>query len=49
MDTDIVVTQVTLTERAKQRIPGAYHVSVENFLNSPKYPELIEQLKQLKQ
>lgn len=49
MDTDIVVTQVTLTERAKQRIPGAYHVSVDNFLNSPKYPELIEQLKQLKQ
>lgn len=49
MDTDIVVTQATLTERAKQRIPSAYHVSVENFLNSPKYPELIEQLKELKQ
>ena len=46
MDTDIVVTQVTLTERAKQRIPNAYHVSVENFLNSPKYQELIDQLKQ---
>lgn len=49
MDTDIVVTQVTLTDRAKMRLPGAYHVSVENFLNSSKYPELIEQLKQQQQ
>ncbi|MGZ9585566.1 PTS mannitol transporter subunit IICB [Paenibacillus marinisediminis] len=46
MDTDIVVTQVTLTDRAVQRIPNAYHVSVENFLNSPKYQELIDKLKQ---
>ncbi|EPR26256.1 PTS system, mannitol-specific IIBC component [Geobacillus sp. WSUCF1] len=26
-------------------MPNAYHVSVENFLSSPKYDELIEQLK----
>lgn len=34
-----------MTPRAKDRIPNAYHVSVDNFLSSPKYDELIEQLK----
>lgn len=44
-DADIVVTHQNLTDRAKAKLPDAYHVSVENFLNSPKYDELIEQLK----
>ncbi|AOL34760.1 PTS mannitol transporter subunit IICB [Geobacillus thermoleovorans] len=44
-DADIVVTHQNLTDRAKAKLPNAYHVSVENFLNSPKYDELIEQLK----
>lgn len=44
-DIDVVVTQKDLTNRAKAKLPNAYHVSVENFLNSPKYDELIEQLK----
>src|SRR5690625_3386823 len=44
-DADIVITHKNLTDRAKTKIPGAYHISVENFLNSPKYDELIAQLK----
>ncbi|AGT32272.1 PTS mannitol transporter subunit IIB [Geobacillus genomosp. 3] len=44
-DADIVVTHQNLTDRAKAKLPNAYHVSVENFLNSPKYDELIERLK----
>lgn len=44
-DADIVITHKDLTGRAKEKIPTAYHISVENFLNSPKYDELIEQLK----
>jgi PTS system mannitol-specific IIC component len=44
-DADIVVTHKDLTARAKDKLPNAYHVSVENFLNSPKYDELVEILK----
>ncbi len=44
-DASLVITQEELTPRAKDRIPNAYHVSVDNFLSSPKYDELIEQLK----
>ncbi|WP_396163560.1 hypothetical protein [Carnobacterium sp.] len=41
----VVVTQEELTARAKQKTPHATHVSVENFLNSPKYDELVNKLK----
>lgn len=41
-DADIVITQKELTERAKAKLPNAQHISVENFLNSPKYEELIQ-------
>ncbi|MEC5423426.1 PTS mannitol transporter subunit IICB [Virgibacillus sp. C22-A2] len=44
-DADIVITHKDLTDRAKVKIPSAEHISVENFLNSPKYEELIERLK----
>ncbi|BDG47642.1 MULTISPECIES: PTS mannitol transporter subunit IICB [Parageobacillus] len=44
-DADIVITHQNLTDRAKEKLPNAFHVSVENFLNSPKYDELIEMLK----
>ncbi|WP_156291312.1 PTS mannitol transporter subunit IICB [Oceanobacillus salinisoli] len=43
-DVDIVITQKELTERAKTKIPQAEHISVDNFLNSPKYDELVERL-----
>ncbi|MCG1023822.1 PTS mannitol transporter subunit IICB [Sutcliffiella horikoshii] len=45
MDADIVITHKDLTDRAKAKHPEATHISVENFLNSPKYDELIEKLK----
>lgn len=44
-DADIVITHKDLTDRAKVKLPDAQHISVENFLNSPKYEELISQLK----
>ncbi|MFX3616170.1 MAG: PTS mannitol transporter subunit IICBA [Sporolactobacillus sp.] len=43
-DAQIIVTQEGLTPRAKEKAPEAYHVSVDNFLNSPKYDELIDLL-----
>jgi len=39
---DLVITQSQLTERAKQQAPGAIHVSVDNFMNSPKYNEVVD-------
>ncbi|MEO7122316.1 MAG: PTS mannitol transporter subunit IICB [Lacisediminihabitans sp.] len=39
---DLVITQGTLTERARQKNPGAVHVSVDNFMASPKYDEVVE-------
>ncbi|PPA71133.1 PTS mannitol transporter subunit IIBC [Jeotgalibacillus proteolyticus] len=44
-DADLVITHKDLTERAMNKKPDAIHVSVENFLNSPKYDEIIEKLK----
>lgn len=44
-DADIVITHKDLTDRAKAKLPNATHISVDNFLNSPKYDELIEKLK----
>lgn len=44
-DADIVITQKTLTERAKANRPNAEHISIDNFLKSPKYDELVERLK----
>jgi mannitol PTS system EIICBA or EIICB component len=44
-DADVVVTHKDLTDRAKAKLPNATHISVENFLNSPKYDELINSLK----
>lgn len=41
----LVITQEELTERATQRTPSAVHVSVDNFLGSPKYDEIIERVK----
>ena len=45
-DEDIIITQKTLTERAENKVPTAKHISVDNFLNSPKYDELLEDLKE---
>jgi PTS system mannitol-specific IIC component len=39
---DLVITQNQLTDRARRQTPGAIHVSVDNFMNSPKYDEVVE-------
>lgn len=44
-DAQVVITQEELTPRAQNKIPGAYHVSVDNFLSSPEYDNLISKLK----
>ena len=38
---DLVITQRELTDRARQKSPDSQHVSVDNFMNSPKYDEVI--------
>lgn len=40
----LIVTQEELQERAKQKAPNATFVSVENFLNSPRYDEIVATL-----
>lgn len=44
-DAQVVVTQEELTPRAQNKLPNAYHISVDNFLSSPEYDKLINQLK----
>ena len=39
---DLVITQNQLTDRARQQTPGAIHVSVDNFMNSPRYDEVVD-------
>jgi PTS system mannitol-specific IIC component len=41
---DVVVTHQDLTDRAKQRTGSAIHVSVDNFMGSPRYDEIVELL-----
>ena len=43
-DVDLVITHQDLTERAKLQSPAAVHVSVDNFMNSPKYDEIVHLL-----
>ena len=43
---DVVVTHQDLTERAKQKTPSAVHVSVDNFMGSPRYDEIVELIDQ---
>ncbi|MGC5169207.1 PTS mannitol transporter subunit IICB [Micromonospora sp. DT81.3] len=39
---DLVITQNQLTDRARQQTPNSVHVSVDNFMNSPKYEEVVD-------
>jgi PTS system mannitol-specific IIC component len=43
-DADVVITHKDLTDRARHKVPGARHVSVDNFLGSPKYDELVDEI-----
>jgi PTS system mannitol-specific IIC component len=44
-DADVVITQKTLTDRARTVAPNAEHISIDNFLKSPEYDALVERLK----
>jgi mannitol PTS system EIICBA or EIICB component len=39
---DLIITQNQLTDRARQKSPDAIHVSVDNFMNSPRYDEVVD-------
>ncbi|WP_309129041.1 PTS mannitol transporter subunit IICBA [Microbacterium sp.] len=39
---DLVITQQQLTDRARNASPDAMHISVDNFMNSPKYDEVVQ-------
>ncbi|WP_349270512.1 PTS mannose transporter subunit IIA [Mycolicibacterium parafortuitum] len=43
---DLVVSHRDLTARASQKTGSAIHVSVDDFMSSPRYDEIVEQLKQ---
>ena len=43
---DLVVTHQDLTARAQQKTPSAVHVSVDNFMGSPRYDEIVELIEQ---
>ncbi|HTW13563.1 MAG TPA: PTS mannitol transporter subunit IICBA [Nocardioides sp.] len=45
-DCDLVVTHQDLTARAQQRTASAVHVSVDNFMASPRYDEIVELVRQ---
>ena len=45
-DADIVITHQDLTERARLQAKSATHVSVENFMGSPRYDEVVEMVRQ---
>jgi PTS system mannitol-specific IIC component len=42
---DVVITHQDLTERAQPKTSSAVHYSVDNFMNSPKYDEIVELVK----
>ncbi|TYL54296.1 PTS mannitol transporter subunit IICB [Agromyces mariniharenae] len=42
---DLVITQNQLTDRARHQTPDAVHVSVDNFMNSPRYDEVVDLVK----
>jgi len=44
-DADIIVTQSTLTDRARRMAPGAAHVSIGNFLDGTAYDEVVRMVK----
>lgn len=43
---DLVITHQDLTDRARAQSPDSVHVSVENFMSSPKYDEIVGMLEQ---
>lgn len=44
-DADLIITHKSLTERARNQKPDAEHISINDFLKSPEYAELVERFK----
>ncbi|MGY1710446.1 PTS mannitol transporter subunit IICB [Geodermatophilus sp. SYSU D00758] len=44
-DVDLIVTHKDLTARARGMSPSAQHVPVDNFMNSPQYDAIVDQLR----
>ena len=38
---ELIISHSRLTDRAKHMVPNAVHYSVENFMASPKYDEVV--------
>ncbi len=45
-DVDLVISQRNLTERARHRAPSAEHRSVDNFMNSPVYDQVVAEVQE---
>ena len=45
---DLVITHQDLTDRARGKSPDSVHLSVDNFMNSPKYDEVVSMLESQK-
>lgn len=43
-DADIVITQNELSDRAKAKLPGAQHFSIDNFMDAGFYDDLVAKL-----
>ncbi len=43
-DAQIVITHQNLTERARKKAPQAEHISIQDFLQTPVYDQLVERL-----
>jgi PTS system mannitol-specific IIC component len=43
-DADIVISQRELTDRARRSAPSSRHMSVDNFMNSPVYDTVVEEI-----
>ncbi len=44
-DAEFVITHSGLTDRARHTAPDAVHITVENFMATPKYDEVVEILR----
>lgn len=45
---EIIITHKDLTERARDKQPEAIHISIQNYMNSPEYDDLVESLSKQK-
>ncbi|WP_421743585.1 PTS mannitol transporter subunit IICB [Cellulomonas sp.] len=45
-DVDLVISQRELTDRARKHAPSSRHVSVDNFMNSPVYDSVVQEVKE---